>query len=389
MPMETFADKVATKLAEEIGKLARGQKKITPRQLLKRFGFARRNAGAVSTILAAFESAGIACHPPFQDAPGLDDALLLSLTQAPAKTPAKATPAPIAAPVNVPVAQILKAATPVAPTAPAPTAPAPTAPAPTAPAPTAPAPTAPAPTAPAPTAPTRAALSPQQIIGYAQQATVLICVENGHGSGFVVERAGLVATARHVVGEAREVEVFLADGAKCQGQVLYSNATLDFALVKVPPQPLAFNLRGEVEAFPGQRVFAIGSPRDRKLAGSVTAGIVSNTSRVEGGVEYLQTDTSISPGNSGGPLIAEDGTVIGMCVWGRSDGPGLNFALPASYLGAALEWLKPQLGEIESRVYCASCGFLNAPERWIECKTWICCGNCGTMLAEVEPQNAG
>lgn len=225
-------------------------------------------------------------------------------------------------------------------------------------------------------------------MGYAQQATTLICVDGGHGSGFILERAGIIATARHVVGDAREVEVFFADGQKTTGQVLYSNATLDFAFLRVPPCKIAFKLRGETEPYPGQRVFAIGSPRDKRLTGSVTAGIVSNLSRIEGGVEYLQTDTSISPGNSGGPLIAEDGTVIGMNVWGRTDGPGLNFALPASYLAAALEWLKPQMSEIENRVYCAPCGHLNSPNRWIECKTWICCGNCGAMLAEIEAESA-
>lgn len=352
--MDEFASKVAAKIADEIGKLARGQKRITVRQLVKRYGFTRRTSNSVAVITATLQGAGVACQPHLEEVPGLDDTLILSLASPVSKAPV----APLAAP-----AMQMKAAPTVATTAPVPVA---------------------LPTSPAP----KTALSTQQIMAYAQQATTLICVDGGHGSGFVLERAGIVATARHVVGDAREVEVFFADGQKVTGQVLYSNATLDFAFLRVPPCKIAFKLRGEAEPYPGQRVFAIGSPRDKRLAGSVTAGIVSNLSRVEGGVEYLQTDTSISPGNSGGPLIAEDGTVVGMNVWGRTDGPGLNFALPASYLAAALEWLKPQLGEIENRAYCAPCGHLNSPDRWIECKTWICCGNCGALLAELEAESA-
>lgn len=215
---------------------------------------------------------------------------------------------------------------------------------------------------------------------YAKQATVLIRLKDGHGSGFVVDCSGLIATARHVVGREKKVDVFFDDGRKTEGQVVFSNATLDYAFVRVPPRKVSFHLRGEVEAFAGQPVFAIGAPRDVKFAGAVTKGIISDTSVAEGGVEYLQTDTTINPGNSGGPLIAENGMVIGMNVWGRSDGPGLNFALPASYLAEALDLVRPQMAELEKRTYCPDCGFLNAPDRWIQCRTWICCGNCGTVL---------
>ena len=347
---QDFANKVAEKLAEEIGRLARGQKKMTPRALLKRFGYARRGPQVNSLIAESLACAGVACAPSLEIIESLDDTLILSLAVAANAAPmnAVAMRAPVAAPCS-----------PAAPTS------------------------APA-SAPPPTSASN--LTPQQILNYAQQATVLISAKDGHGSGFIVDRNGLIATARHVVGRAPTTKVQFHDGSEAEGKVLSSNATLDFAFVHVPPCRIGFRLRGEVEPYAGQRVFAIGSPRDPKLRGTVTAGIISNASRVEGGVEYLQTDTSISPGNSGGPLIAEDGTVIGMNVWGRTDGAGLNFALPASYLSSAMEHLKPHLLDIEKRVYCVDCGFLNAPDRWIECRTWICCGNCGTQLGELKTE---
>ncbi len=221
-----------------------------------------------------------------------------------------------------------------------------------------------------------------QILQYAQQATVLVMVENGHGSGFLADASGVIITARHVISQHETVEVRFHDGAKTNGKVLLSHVTLDYAFLKVPPRKVYLPLAGQKDAAVGQAVYAIGSPRDKKLAGSVTRGIVSAVNRVEGGVEYLQTDVAISGGNSGGPLVAENGSVVGMNVWGRSDASGINFALPSSYLVAPLKVILQQMAEAQSLIYCSECGFSNDSTNCFMLTTVSCCGRCGVVIGE-------
>lgn len=328
-----FALDVARKLAAEIGKTAKGSRKMTLRHLLKRFGFARRGASNVQTMTSALAHAGCSIFPPLEQVAGLDDTLALSV--------APVVPLAVGTPIAIPLK------------------------------------------APAPVQPARPALTISQILGYAQQATVSVCLDDGHGSGFLIDRAnGLVMTARHVVGREREAKVRFHDGKQTQGRVLMSHVTLDYAFIQIEPTALAFRLSGEIEPGIGQRVYAIGSPLSQSLEGSVTSGIISSTSRVQGGVEYLQTDTTINPGNSGGPLILEDGSVVGMNVWGRADAAGYNFAVPASYLSAAHEALKPNLPKLGETNYCVGCGLLNDIDSVFHGTAAFYCGRCGTCIGQ-------
>lgn len=80
----------------------------------------------------------------------------------------------------------------------------------------------------------------------------------------------------------------------------------------------------------GQRVYAIGSPLDESMSGSVTSGIVSGVRELDG-YNWIQSDTAISPGNSGGPLIDENGSVVGISTAGYQAGGsqvGLNLFIP-------------------------------------------------------------
>lgn len=154
----------------------------------------------------------------------------------------------------------------------------------------------------------------------------------GSGSGIIIEADGVIITNAHVVGNARTVQVSLADGRQLPGRVLGGDASVDVAVVRVqggnlPVAPIGDSDRLEV----GQTAIAIGNPLG--LDRSVTSGIVSAINRDPRGVGLdglIQTDAAISPGNSGGPLLDSQGRVIGInTVVLRAPGSeGLGFAVP-------------------------------------------------------------
>ena len=159
---------------------------------------------------------------------------------------------------------------------------------------------------------------------------------NGLGSGVIYDKNGFILTAAHVVEGIDQVTVRLSDGTRLRGEVLGTDQANDVGVVKVdrsnlPAAPLAIDVPLQV----GQLAVAIGSPF--RLEGSVTAGIVSATSRIisegRGGREVIQTDAPINPGNSGGVLADREGRVIGINSAISSDGAsngniGIGFAVP-------------------------------------------------------------
>ena len=168
----------------------------------------------------------------------------------------------------------------------------------------------------------------------------------GLGSGFVIHPDGLVLTNEHVVRDATEVVVTLADGRDFAAEVVGTDEVNDLALLRLdtggealPVAPLG----SSEDLLIGEWVVAIGNPFGYLLSNTeptVTAGVVSGIGRniipTEGdGRGYylgmIQTDASINPGNSGGPLVNADGEVIGVnsSIFSRSGGSeGLGFAIP-------------------------------------------------------------
>jgi len=135
------------------------------------------------------------------------------------------------------------------------------------------------------------------------------------GSGLILSTDGYILTNFHVVEQAGEIEVQLMDDRKFPAKVVGRDARTDLALLKVeatglPILPLGDSDKLEV----GELVFAIGNPFG--LEHSVSLGIVNRKGRALGSSgafdEYIQTDASVNPGNSGGPLINMRGEVIGI-----------------------------------------------------------------------------
>ena len=152
----------------------------------------------------------------------------------------------------------------------------------------------------------------------------------GSGSGVIIRADGVILTNAHVVGDARTVEVGLADGRRVAGTVLARDPAVDVAVVRValtglPTAPLGNSDQLEV----GQTAIAIGNPIG--LDRTVTTGIISAVNRSPRGFELgglIQTDAAINPGNSGGPLLDSQGRVVGINSAILQGTTGLGFAIP-------------------------------------------------------------
>jgi hypothetical protein len=168
-------------------------------------------------------------------------------------------------------------------------------------------------------------------------ATVLVQVSNGFGSGFLVSSDGFVLTAAHVV-TGSSATIRLRDGREFPATVIRADRRLDVALLRlgVPEGTSLPCLPVKLDPVAvGTDAYAIGTPARRELSFSLARGIVSGV-RLLDGVQYVQTDAAVNSGNSGGPLVnanAEAVAVVSSKLVGLSVegialgaplGPGLN-----------------------------------------------------------------
>lgn len=162
----------------------------------------------------------------------------------------------------------------------------------------------------------------------------------GVGTGFIVHEDGYILTNSHVVddGSAKTIIVQLTDGRELKGTVLWSDASLDLAIVKVDATNLTPAELGDSDSVNiGAYAVAIGNPFGLAFDRSVTQGVISGLNRtidVGNGAQtvtmegLIQTDASINAGNSGGPLLNSKGQVIGINSAKAVSGEGLGFAIP-------------------------------------------------------------
>ncbi len=162
----------------------------------------------------------------------------------------------------------------------------------------------------------------------------------GLGTGVIVDGNGYILTNSHVVGdgEVSELMVLLHDGREMPGEVLWNEASLDLAIIKVDTGgevlPVA-HLGDSDKLIVGEITIAIGNPMGLDFERTLTQGVVSglNRSIATGGIaegidNFIQTDASINPGNSGGPLLNTNAEVIGINTAKLQNGEGLGFAIP-------------------------------------------------------------
>ncbi len=196
----------------------------------------------------------------------------------------------------------------------------------------------------------------------------------GQGSGFIIDRDGIVLTNAHVVDLADKVTVTLKDGRSLEGKVQGVDPVTDLAVVKIsgaknlPIAPLGDSELVKV----GDWAIAVGNPFG--LDNTVTLGIISTLKRSSSTVgmtdkrlDFIQTDAAINPGNSGGPLLDAQGRVIGINTAIRADATGIGFAIPINkaktistqlargekishpYLGVQMVTLTPEIAAENNR----------------------------------------
>jgi len=191
----------------------------------------------------------------------------------------------------------------------------------------------------------------EETVRRAKPAVVCLKSFEGLGSGFFVTDTGIIATNAHVARGGASLLALLPSGVQLQAKVVYIDADLDIALVKVaPPSPdFVFPLLPLADLssiHQGDAVLAIGSPGDAMLF-SVAKGIVSAVGKFAsaGPGTWIQTDAPINPGNSGGPLLNSRGEVIGLNTQKvvRKNVSGIGFALSSADLLAVLHRFYPAL----------------------------------------------
>lgn len=172
------------------------------------------------------------------------------------------------------------------------------------------------------------------------------------GSGFIVSEDGYVVTNNHVIQDADEITVILADDTRLKAELVGRDPKTDLAVLKVnsdtPLKAVKFGNSDKTRV--GDWVVAIGNPFG--LGGTVTAGIISARGRdINSGPydDYLQTDASINRGNSGGPMFNLDGEVIGVntAIYSPSGGSvGIGFAIPSGTVAPVVNQLR-KFGQVK------------------------------------------
>ena len=200
----------------------------------------------------------------------------------------------------------------------------------------------------------------------------------GAGSGFFISADGFIVTNNHVVADATEIRIKLADGREMEARLVGRDEATDLAVIKVEGTEFPF-VNFEETAHPrvGDWVIAVGNPFG--LGGTATAGIVSAVARqnvpdsTSQYVDFLQIDAAINTGNSGGPTFDIYGRVIGVnsAILSQTGGSvGIGFAIPASVAkpitdqlmrGQSVErgYLGVEIGPIDARMQ----GALGLPNR--------------------------
>ncbi|MCL5730076.1 MAG: trypsin-like peptidase domain-containing protein [Candidatus Pacearchaeota archaeon] len=185
------------------------------------------------------------------------------------------------------------------------------------------------------------------IIQSSLQSVVTVRTSAAQGTGFIIDSQGYIVTNAHVLADssgylASNIQVITENQNTINAQFIGYNGNLDIALLKIPGTYTPLNLGNSGSVQVGDKVIAIGNPLGLQF--SVSEGIISAINRqgINGLNYYFQTDASLNPGNSGGPLINQQGQVIGINNFKISGGENLGFALESNYIKQAINNISQQ-----------------------------------------------
>ena len=170
----------------------------------------------------------------------------------------------------------------------------------------------------------------------------------GLGSGIILTDNGYILTNQHVVGNKySNCYVILENGKSYNGSVAWADSNIDLAIVKIMANDLDYIELGDSDKITlAEEVYAIGNPIGIEFQRTVTKGIISGIDRTikltENGSEsymedLIQTDATINQGNSGGPLVNQNGELIGINTVKITEAEGIGFAVPVNIIKPILE----------------------------------------------------
>ncbi|MDB5228793.1 MAG: trypsin-like serine protease [Bacteroidota bacterium] len=207
-----------------------------------------------------------------------------------------------------------------------------------------------------------------------KQAVYKINTASGSGSGFYLKSPGIFVTNYHVVEGNKFVAIEDQQQNRYLAKVVYVNPETDIAFLRcsdhTPLSDIPINDIREVHT--RDKIFVLGFPFGMPF--TVTAGIVSNEKQLVDGKNFIQTDAAVNPGNSGGPVVDHEGSLVGVTTAKFSEANNVGFAIPANILKEELDSFAQNITFTYS-VKCNSCKSL------IYDKTDYC-PNCGANIDE-------
>jgi serine protease Do len=222
----------------------------------------------------------------------------------------------------------------------------------------------------------------KEIISNYEDVIIQIATPYSTGTGVYIKAYNLIITNEHVVRGNKNAVVAGKSFEKQMAAIVFMDTKYDLAFIKPPighiPTDISLGVNKSLSE--GDKIIAIGHPFDLKY--TATQGIISSLLHSEGGVEYIQHDAALNPGNSGGPLVDEDGHIIGINTFIIQNGNSIGFSLPVSYLVKCLEDFSE--GNNAKGVRCNSCTNVSFE---IEKNPVNYCGNCGasiTFLSDIQ-----
>lgn len=222
----------------------------------------------------------------------------------------------------------------------------------------------------------------KKVIERFKDAVIQIATPYSTGTGFFLEKENLIITNDHVIRGNKEVVINGSKFKKQLSKLLYADPKYDLAFLEAPGehQMTDVDLGTVGELTEGDNVVAVGHPFGLKF--TATKGIISNMQHQMGEIKYIQHDAALNPGNSGGPLVDMNASVIGVNTFIIRDGNNIGFSLPVDYLKDTLIEFKEGKGEEGARCYsCENIVFSNTIDKGY-------CPHCGTKMilpSNVEP----
>ncbi len=185
-------------------------------------------------------------------------------------------------------------------------------------------------------------MTAKEVAEATREAIVRIETDLGSGSGFLISDDGYILTNNHVVSDAEEITVYLEDGTDYEAEVIGRDLVRDIAVIKIDAEDLPYLEFGDpIEVALGESVVVLGYPLGDEDV-SITSGIVSKVDFDDGrNISWIQTDSAVNPGNSGGPMLNMQGQVVGV-VAAKMVGvsvEGIGFAISANTVNTYLSRL--------------------------------------------------